>query len=98
MKPTKTILTTDIKGHVKLISRVVGTPKKRISKAILSSRSEGTMSVTTFGCVYDLEDRPFLLFSNVKTNFKVSPKKTICFFPRIRENLLFDGKAKQVTD
>ena len=29
-----------------------GTPKKRISKAILSSRSEGTMSVTTFGCVW----------------------------------------------
>ena len=65
-------LTTDIKGHVKLISRVVGTPKKRICKAILSSRSEGTMSVTTFGCVYNLEDRPFLLFSNVKTNFIVS--------------------------
>ena len=50
----KDFLTTNIKGHVKLISRVVGTPKKRLSKAILSSRSKGTMSVTTFGCVYDL--------------------------------------------
>ena len=83
MKPTKTILTTDIKGHVKLISRVVGTPKKRISKAILSSRSEGTMSVTTFGCVCDLENRPFLLFfSNVKTNFIVSDCRHNIFQPK----------------
>ena len=45
------------------------TAKKRISKAILSSRSEGTMSVTTFGCVYDLEDRPFLLLFECQNQF-----------------------------
>ena len=84
MEPTQTILTTDIKGQVKLISRVVGTPKKRISKVILSSRSEGTMSVTIFGCVYDLEDRPFLLFFECQNQFNSvdiisSKQKAICF-------------------
>ena len=72
LKSTKTFLTTDIKGHVKLISRVVGTPKKRISKAILSSRSEGTMSVTILDVYTILKIVHFFFFSNVKTNIIVS--------------------------
>ena len=46
-----------------LIFRAVGTPKKRFSKAILSGRSEATMSVTIFFFdVYTIFGRPFLLF------------------------------------
>ena len=76
----------------------MGTPKKHISKAVLSSRSEGTMSVTTFGCVYDLEDRPFHLFFECQNQFYSvdiisSNQKAI-----IRANMLFDGKVKHVTD
>ena len=59
-------------------------PRKRISKAFLSSRSEGTMPVKTFECVYDLEDRPFLLFFECQNQFYnvdiiSSNQKAICF-------------------
>ena len=68
------------------------TPKKRISKAILSSRSEGTMSVTTFGCVYDLEDRPFLLFFEcqkpiLKCRHNIFQPKSHMFFSENKRKL-----------
>ena len=50
--------TTDIKGHVKLISRVVDTHKKRLYKAILS-RVQSQIRLLD---VYTIFGRSFLLF------------------------------------
>ena len=57
--------TTDIKGHVKLISRVVDTHKKRLYKAILS-RVQCPIRLLD---VYTIFGRSFLLFFECQNQF-----------------------------